>query len=171
MNAILIKVTIVVVCVVGYLLLAGLIKKIVRELGARKSVADVRVNYICRTADIVLFVGFLTLALLSLGLGYNDISLFLSSIFAVMGVALFAQWSILSNVTGSVIIFFAFPYRVGNSITVIDGDNSVSGVIEEITLFHVLIRDVNGDLLTYPNSLILQKPVIKREFNNHDVLP
>ena len=41
-----------------------------------------------------------------------------------------------------------------------DKDDDISGVIEEISLFHVLIRK-GDDLITYPNSMILQKAVIK----------
>lgn len=95
-----------------------------------------------------------------LGVEYSQISIFLSSIFAVLGVALFAQWSILSNITASLVIFFGFPYRVGDRIRVVDKDDDIAGVIEEITLFHVLIKKGN-ELITYPNTLILQKAVIK----------
>ena len=42
----------------------------------------------------------------------------------------------------------------------VDKDDDISGVIEEISLFHVMIRK-NGDLITYPNNMILQKAVIK----------
>lgn len=95
-----------------------------------------------------------------LGIEYSQISFFLSSVFAVLGVALFAQWSILSNITASLIIFFAFPYRVGDRIRICDKDDDISGVIVEISLFHVLVKR-RGDLITYPNSLILQKAVVK----------
>lgn len=95
-----------------------------------------------------------------LGIQYSQLSVFLSSVFAVIGVALFAQWSILSNITSSLIIFFAFPYRVGDVIRIVDKDDDLSGIIEEISLFHVII--LRGDaLITYPNSLMLQKAVIK----------
>jgi len=77
-----------------------------------------------------------------------------------LGVALFAQWSILSNITASLIIFFGFPYRVGDTVRVIDGDEDITGIVEEITLFHVLIRK-GENMITYPNSLILQKAVVK----------
>ena len=89
---------------------------------------------------------------------------FLSSIFAIIGVALFAQWSILSNITASFIIFFNFPYKIGDEIKVIDTDGDISGTIVEISLFHVLIQQ-GEDLITYPNSLILQKAVIKKKNN------
>lgn len=104
-----------------------------------------------------------------LDLGYGDISLFLSSIFAVLGVALFAQWSILSNVSASVLIFFAFPYRIGDKIKVCEKDEDISGTITDITMFHVIIRHENGNIITYPNSLILQKGVIK--ITEHTVKP
>lgn len=98
---------------------------------------------------------------LVLGITYGELTLFLSSFFAVLGVALFAQWSILSNLTASVLIFFQFPYRIGDEIMIANKDFDLSGVIEEISSFHVLIRRKEGDLITYPNSLILQTPVIK----------
>lgn len=105
-----------------------------------------------------------------LGLGYGEISVYLSSIFAVIGVALLAQWSLLSNITASVVIFFAFPYRVGDRIKVTDPDFDLSGSVEEISLFHVLIRTDAGNMVTYPNNLILQKPVIKLDRGN-EVFP
>lgn len=95
------------------------------------------------------------------GISYGQFVLFLSSFIAVLGVALFAQWSILSNVTASVIIFFQFPFRIGDEIKIVFKDEDLSGVIEEITPFHTLIRRRQGDLLTYPNSLLLQTAVIK----------
>ncbi|WP_108124866.1 mechanosensitive ion channel domain-containing protein [Saccharospirillum mangrovi] len=95
------------------------------------------------------------------GISYGQFVLFLSSFIAVLGVALFAQWSILSNVTASVIIFFQFPFRIGDEIRIVFKDEDLSGVIEEITPFHTLIRRRQGDLLTYPNSLLLQTAVIK----------
>ena len=86
--------------------------------------------------------------------------------FAAIGVAIFAQWSILSNITASLIIFFGFPYRVGDPIKVTDSNFDLSGTVEEISLFHVLIRSGDGNLNTYPNTLILQKPVFKLDQGN-----
>jgi small-conductance mechanosensitive channel len=104
---------------------------------------------------------FAALFVLLLGIGYGDISLFLSSLFAVLGVALFAQWSILSNISASVLIFFVFPYRIGDRVKVCEKDEDISGVIIDITMFHVLLRHESGNIITYPNTLLLQKGVIK----------
>lgn len=97
------------------------------------------------------------------GLDFSRLVVLASSFFAVLGVAMVAQWSILSNITASITIFFAFPYKIGDRIRILDKDDSVTGVITEIGLFYVRVRDDNGDLVTYPANLILQKPVRKLE--------
>jgi small-conductance mechanosensitive channel len=85
-------------------------------------------------------------------------------------VALFAQWSILSNITASLLIFFGFPYRVGDWVKICDKDDDITGHIIEISTFHVILQRLNGDIVTYPNSLILQKAVIKLSNDNIDAL-
>ena len=145
---------------VVYYLAVSFTTSTVEKLGRSKGVLGYRVKYISKTVQLALLVLLIILAFLVIGIEYSQVSLFLSSVFAVIGVALFAQWSILSNITASLIIFFAFPYRVGDRVKVVDKDDDISGVIEEISLFHVLIRK-GDDLITYPNSMILQKAVIK----------
>ncbi len=142
----------------------------ITKLGARNSVSGYRIKYITKTINLALVAFYLILTFSFLGIEYSQISIFLSSIFAVIGVALFAQWSILSNITASLIIFFGFPYRVGDNIRVVDKDDDISGVIEEIALFHVLIRR-GEDLITYPNTLILQKAVIKSNNKTRHGIP
>jgi small-conductance mechanosensitive channel len=145
---------------IGYLLGVSMATKTVERLGHSKAVQAYRVKYISKVLQLVFTLLFLMVASLILGVEHSQVSVFLSSVFAVIGIALFAQWSILSNVTASLIIFFAFPYRVGDNIKILDGDEDISGVIEDISLFHVMIRK-DRDLVTYPNSLILQKAVIR----------
>ncbi len=143
-----------------YLVLVSVVSRSIRKLGISKQVSAYRIRYVTRIVQISMFVFFVILALSVSGFEYSQITIFLSSVFAVLGVGLFAQWSILSNLTASMIIFFGFPYRVGDEIRVLDKDGDIAGFVEEITLFHVLIKQ--GDqLITYPNTLILQKAVIK----------
>ena len=156
----------IIVCFAAYLFISRAALAAFRRLGQSKQVAEVRLKYLEKTASISMFAVFVFVVCLVLGLGYGEVSLFLSSAFAVIGVALFAQWSILSNITASMVIFFAFPYRVGDRIKVTDSDFDISGEVEEISLFHVLIRTDTGNVITYPSNLILQKPVFKLENGN-----
>ncbi len=142
----------------------------INRYGQDKGVSPYRVKYISKTIAIAILVFFLILIVNISGLEYSQISIFLSSVFAVIGVALFAQWSILSNITASLIIFFSFPYRVGDRIKVLDKDDDISGIIEEITLFHVLIKR-DEEIITYPNNLILQKGVVKNPCVNKTINP
>jgi len=155
-----VKIIIIVLIVLSYFLCLNFASRAISALGVTNSVNTFRIKYITKTVRLAITAFFVTLLIMLLGIEYSQLSVFLSSLFAVIGVALFAQWSILSNITASLIIFFGFPYRVGDSVRVMDKDDDISGVIEEISLFHVLIRK-GEDLITYPNSLILQKAVVK----------
>lgn len=156
-------------CVV-FLLCRRFIGKLITTMAQQKSVSPYRIKYITKTLNLALTVFFILVLSLFMGIEYHQLSLFLSSIFAVIGVALFAQWSILSNITASLIIFFGFPYRVGDRIKVVDKDDDIQGVVEEISLFHVMIRR-NQELITYPNTLILQKAVIKLPTEKKKTVP
>lgn len=95
------------------------------------------------------------------GVPFQDIGVVLSSVFAVIGVALFASWSILSNITAGVILFFTYPFKIGDKVRILDKDlpEPLECVIEDIRAFYVYLRTSNGELVTYPNSLLLQKAV------------
>jgi len=137
---------------IGLKMISGLINKV----GEERDVQMPRIQYVRRVINTIWTIA--TCLALSLLTGIS-IHVFVSSVLALLGVALFAQWSILSNITASVIIFFFFPFRVGNWVRIIDGENSIEGEITEISLFHVLINGLEGELLTYPNSLVFQKAV------------
>lgn len=157
------KLLLVCATIVIFYLVARLLNKIIRDVSIRKALGDGRLPYITKLMNIGMVFCCIVIVCLLLGLGYSEVSVFLSSIFAVVGIALFAQWSILSNVTASMIIFFGFPYRIGDRIQIADKDDDISGVIVEISMFHVILRRDDGNLITYPNSMVLQKAVIKIE--------
>lgn len=151
---------VVAVVLIAYLL-SKIIKKSIWKISELRQFCEVRVQYVVKTVNIAIIVITMMALTVIYGVKYKELMVFLSSAFAVLGVALFAQWSILSNITASVIIFFSFPYRVGDYIRVVDKDGDISGQIDSITTFHVLIRNIDDEIITYPNSLILQKSVIK----------
>tara|TARA_B100000446_G_C10551526_1_gene340582 strand:+ start:6344 stop:6871 length:528 start_codon:yes stop_codon:yes gene_type:complete len=158
---------------VGLFLGNRAIKMLVNRVGAERHIAENRIDYVIKSMQLVwFFVGILAAIALT-GSNIKDIGLLVGSSLAFLGVALFAQWSLLSNATASIIVFFFFPYRVGNWVEIIDGDDTVIGKIKEITLFHVIMMDEDGAIVTYPNSLVFQKAVritrkkpAKKEANN-----
>lgn len=139
----------------------GVLNRLIDDFAQRRNIANRRVFALRKLLNFSMVLVSLLAACVVLGLGYHQVYIFLSSVLAVVGIALFAQWSILSHLTAGVIIFFAFPYRVGDRVKVVDADEDISGEIVEIASFHVLIRRDDGGVITYPNSALLQKPVIK----------
>lgn len=100
------------------------------------------------------------------GLEQNEIAVFAGSILTAMGIAFFAQWSLLSNVTSSLLLFFNHPVKIGDRIKVLDKDYPFEGEVTDLTYFFIHIRTENGDVATIPNSLLFQKSVTVGEKNN-----
>jgi small-conductance mechanosensitive channel len=155
------KILIALLCVGVFFYLNRLVNSLLIQFAEKNQASELRVGYIRKTLNFGFLLLGLVLVCFFLGLGYQQVFIFMSSFLAVLGIALIAQWSMLSHLTAGVIIFFAFPYRIGDRIRVADKDDDISGRIIEIALFHVLIRRDDGSMVIYPNSLILQKAVIK----------
>ncbi|MBC3846689.1 mechanosensitive ion channel [Winogradskyella echinorum] len=145
------------------LIIRAIIVITVKKIGKKSGTTEARANLIGRYATVTLVFIALLIEALIIGVEVGDITLIFSSVFAVIGIALFAIWSILSNVTSGVIMFFSFPYKVGDKIKIHDKDYPVEAIIEDIRAFQLILREDNGDLVTYPNNLILQKAVTLME--------
>ncbi|MBT8243854.1 MAG: mechanosensitive ion channel [Winogradskyella sp.] len=141
------------------IIIRALIVISVKKIGKRSGTTEARANLIGRYATVTILLLGLLIEAFILGADFGDISVVFSSVFAVIGIALFAIWSILSNVTSGVIMFFSFPYKVGDKIKIHDKDYPIEAIIEDIRAFQLILREDNGDLVTYPNNLILQKAV------------
>ncbi|CAN5387081.1 mechanosensitive ion channel family protein [soil metagenome] len=152
-----------IVFTIGIVVILAIIQVILRK-AAHRAGKHAEIN-ITRTRlmfkYINILISFIAFFLFSFvwGMDLRDLSLIFSSSFAVIGVALFAIWSILSNVTSGIIMFFSFPYRIGDKIKIHDKDMPIEAVIEDIKAFHLHLRMEDGELTTYPNNLILQKAV------------
>jgi small-conductance mechanosensitive channel len=73
-------------------------------------------------------------------LGVDKTFDFITSVLAVIGIALFAQWSILSNISSALIIFISHPVKLGESITIIDKEFDITGRVSDIGLFYVIMK-------------------------------
>ena len=56
-------------------------------------------------------------------------------------------------------LFFFFPFRIGDTIKIHDKDFPIEAEIEDINAFHVLLVTAEGEKITYPNNLLLQKGI------------
>lgn len=93
------------------------------------------------------------------GLKQNEIAVFVGTILTALGIAFFAQWSLLSNVTSSLLLFFNHPIKVGSTIKFLDKEYPFEGEVTDLTYFFIHIKTDDGEIITIPNSLLLQKSV------------
>lgn len=147
------------ILLVIFILLSFIIKKFTRRYAKVSHLSEVRTNLISKYIDYTVFVLFCLGIIVVWGVESKQIFNFLGATLTVIGVAFFAQWSILSNITSGVIMFFTFPFRIGHVIKVHDKDFPIEGQIEDIKAFHTILRTRDGEIITYPNSLLLQKGV------------
>lgn len=132
---------------------------VIRKVARKSGINEARIQLINRYLTVTLFFVAILIGAFIFGMQAEDLTVIFSSVFAVIGIALFAIWSILSNVTSGVIMFFSFPYKVGDKIKIHDKDFPIEAIIEDIRAFQLHLRLDDGDLITYPNNLILQKAV------------
>lgn len=111
---------------------------------------------------IRIVVGILTFAVILIvwGIDFSGLLVISTSIITLTGVALFASWSLLSNVTAYFLILSQTSFRRGNFIRVLDADNYVEGFISEINLFSTKLITDDREIIVYPNNLILTRPTI-----------
>ncbi|MFC3095734.1 mechanosensitive ion channel family protein [Alteromonas sediminis] len=109
-----------------------------------------------------LFVGIITVAILLIiwGVDFSGLLVLSTSIITLTGVALFASWSLLSNITSYFVLLFQNSYSKGNFIRIIDGDNYMEGYISDINLFTTRLITKDQEEIAYPNNLILTRPTI-----------
>jgi small-conductance mechanosensitive channel len=93
------------------------------------------------------------------GLEQNEIAVFVTTILTVLGIGFFAQWSLLSNITAGIILFFNHPMKIGDTIKVFDKDFPIEGEITDLTYFFVYIKINVDEIVTIPNTLLLQKSI------------
>ena len=129
------------------------------KLSKRVSRTELRKQYLNRYTGYVIWSICIITIILVWGFSTDGFFVALGSTFAVVGVALFANWSILSNITSSFILYFTFPFKIGDRIRIHDKDLPVTAVISDIKGFYTLLITDEGENITYPNNLLLQKGV------------
>lgn len=148
----------------GILLLVVILLRIIISRGVRRFAKSYhRIEH--RTNLVIKYMHLLTTILATIalviiwGVQTKDILVTISSIVTVVGAALFAQWSILSNITSGIILFFSFRIKIGDIIRIHDKDFPIVAEIEDIHAFHIFLKTKEGERIIYPNNLLFQKGI------------
>ncbi len=140
--------------------------KIVRRFAKTSDRIEHRTNLVIKYIHLLINILACIAFIIIWGVRAKDIVLAVSSIATVVGVAMVAQWSILSNITSGVILFFNFPFKIGDTIKIHDKDFPVIGEIDDISAFYIILMTTDGEQVIYPNNLLFQKgiSIIQNDF-------
>ena len=132
----------------------------IREQAEQGRLKDNSVSKALSALNIILSVAAAASAMLVWGFDFKGLLTLSASIFALAGVAFFAGWSVLSNITAFFLLLAHQSYRRGNFIRVMDGDNYIEGYISEIHLFNTKLISESREVIIYPNNLLLARPTV-----------
>jgi small-conductance mechanosensitive channel len=131
------------------------LKKIQLKFGFQQ----VRIIVTNKIISILIYVSTIVIVAFTWGVDEEQLLIYVSSFLTILGIAFFAQWSILSNITAGIILFINYPVKIGDTITILEKDNNITGEIRDIGAFFITLRTPNKELITMPNSVILQKNI------------
>lgn len=89
----------------------------------------------------------------------SQLMVFITSTLTLVGVGFIAQWSILANVTSSLILFFNHPMKLGQEIQILDKEYDISGTLIDISFFFLYIKTQDEEIITIPNTVVLSKTI------------
>lgn len=136
-----------------------MVSKLVLSFAKRSHRIEHRTRLVIKYIHLLINILAIIALIIIWGVQTRDIFIALSSIATVIGVAMFAQWSILSNITSGIILFFSFPFKIGDIIFIHDKDFPIEAEIEDIGAFHVYLKTKEKEIIVYPNNLLLQKGI------------
>ena len=144
----------IIIIVVGRLIIKFINRLIRRMLEKTKIDAAVQ-SFIRSLANMVLMTLLVISAIGALGIETTSFAALLASGAVAVGMALSGN---LQNFSGGIIILIFKPYRVGDFIEV-DGK---TGKVEEIQIFHTILRQIDNQIIYIPNSTMSTATIINK---------
>jgi small-conductance mechanosensitive channel len=145
--------------IVGYIITHYTTKIFVNNSLKHTNLQRGRRKMIIKAVQLLSFLTAIVLLSAIWGLKQNEIAVYVGTILTAIGIAFFAQWSLLSNVTSSLLLFFNHPVKIGDKIKVLDKDCPFEGEVTDLTYFFIHVKTDEGEITTIPNSVLLQKSV------------
>lgn len=148
-----------IIVIVVYALVYYFIKTIVNNSLKHTHLQRGRRKMIIKVLNLLSFITSTIILSAIWGLNQSEIAVFVGTVITALGIAFFAQWSLLSNITSSLLLFFNHPLKIGDQLKVLDKDYPFEGEITDLTYFFIHLKTKEGEIITVPNSLVLQKSI------------
>lgn len=149
------------ITVIIYFALNFLISRNIDRIVEKTVAGKARGKIVKKAVNLTTLTIFIIILFSIFGVDQSELAVFIGSVLTVAGIALFAQWSIISNITSGIIIFFNHPVKLNDTLTIIDKDYETKGRISDIGLFFVTLKTIEGEVITIPNNVFIQKMIKK----------
>jgi MscS family membrane protein len=140
-------------------LLRALLRKLIKDHGSNYELDGNQIKYVNKFLNLVLFISYGIIIAILFDISFKGLSIYIASAFTIIGAALFATWSILSNITASILLYFYSPFKIGSTIEILDKDLSIVGKVLDINWFSIVLKSEEGKIVHYPTNLAIQKPI------------
>lgn len=152
-----------IVVIVIFLTIRIISNQLIAKTISDKVVQKSRAQIIRRAINLILLLESLIFIMVIWGVKQSELVVFIGSILTIVGVAFFAQWSLLSNITSSIIIFFGHSVKIGDHISIMETkDYEIRGEVLNIGLFFTKIKLIDStDEITLPNNVFIIKTIRK----------
>ena len=147
--------SIVLLCVL--LLIRYTVSKLIVRRFKRANFDITRKQITLKVLNMLFFIVLGFSMIIILGFSGADVIAGIGSVITILGVAFFAQWSLLSNITSGLILFFNHPLKIGDYVEIVDKDFPMAGQVENITLFFLHLRNKDNHVYTLANTIVTQK--------------
>lgn len=146
-----------------FILIRLITNKFINKAIINKITQKSRSQLIKKAINFIVITVCLIILLIIWGVKQSDLAVFIGSILTVIGVAMVAQWSLISNITASILIFFNHSIKIGDKISIMENkDYEIRGVIMDIGLIFTTLNTLEFDEeITLPNNIFIQKTIRK----------
>lgn len=131
-----------------------LIKKISNKLGIPKKMSN-RVYGMLR-----LFCGTVLLLFAFINLTNTALWAFITTLLSAIALGFFAMWSLLSNITSTLLLFGFKQIEIGNFVEFYEpSGETVKGKVTDINLFFTSLKETDNTIIRVPNNFFFQRTV------------
>lgn len=142
--------------VVKFLLNRGLDLLADRTRLTRSDVAPLR-----KVLGWLVFAGTIIVLLGVFGFNLGGLWAMISTIMGLVAIGFVAVWSVLSNVSCTVVILFFRPFGLGDQVEF--AGEPVKGKVVDLNFLYTTLETEDGALMQIPNNLFFQKVVRRRK--------
>ncbi|MDG2437326.1 MAG: mechanosensitive ion channel, partial [Polaribacter sp.] len=100
-----------------------------KKIQVKFSFQKARILVTNKIITILLYISLIVIISFIWGVDEKQLLIYISSFLTILGIAFFAQWSLLSNITAGIILYINYPVKIGDTITVLEKDNNITGEI------------------------------------------